>query len=119
MTNQVAYTTSYNVTEVNNIAGSPSIKSGFGTSPTLTGANTKCFQITIGTGGSTGGTITLPTAPNGWSAQANNVTEANTVYLLQTAFTQNSVTLASFKNSDGTSATMNAGDNLLINCFSF
>ena len=119
MTNQVAFTNTVNLTGLSNVAGSASIQSGFGTSPTLSGDTTKCFQVKIGSGGSTGGTLTLPTAPNGWSVSAADITSANSIYLLQTAFTTNSVTLAAFKNADGTSATMSAGDILLINCFSF
>lgn len=92
----------------------PTIVSGFGTGPTITASNTMGFKIVIGTGGATGGVIGLPTAVNGWILYATDVTNGSNVFVQQTASTATSATLASFGNTTGTSATMSAGDVLLV-----
>ena len=100
-------------------ASVPTIASGFGTSPTITAVHTMGFKIVIGTGGSTGGVITFPAAPNGWICYATDVTSGSSVFVQQTATSTTSATLASFGNTTGTSSPMSAGDTLLVIAVAF
>jgi hypothetical protein len=56
--------------------GSPSISSGFGTSPSVINHNgPAAFRVNVGTGGvATTGVIALPTATTGWSCFVNDQT---------------------------------------------
>jgi len=92
----------------------PTIASGFGTSPTITGVNTAAFKVVIGTGGAAGGTITLPAATNGWVVQAFDVTAGTTLFLQQTGSTTTSFTVTSFSITTGLAANMTAGDVILF-----
>ena len=92
----------------------PTIASGFGTSPTITGVNTAAFKVVIGTGGAAGGTITLPAAANGWVVQAFDVTAGTTLFLQQTGSTTTSFTVTSFSITTGLAANMSAGDVILF-----
>jgi hypothetical protein len=95
-------------------ATAPTIASGFGTSPTITAFNTSAFKIVIGTGGAASGTITFPTAPNGWFVYAQDVTAGTTIFLQQTASTTTSATVTSFSITTGLAANMAAGDTILL-----
>jgi hypothetical protein len=97
----------------------PTISSGFGTSPTITAVNTFCFKIVVGTGGAANGTITLPTAANGWLAFAADVTGGNTIFLQLTGSTTTSVTFTSYSVTTGAAVNMSAGDVVLVNCIAF
>ena len=97
----------------------PTISSGFGTSPTITASNTFCFKIVVGTGGAANGTITLPTAPNGWLAFAADVTNGNSLFLQLTGSTATSVTFTSYSVTTGAAANMSAGDVVLVNCIAY
>ena len=97
----------------------PTISSGFGTSPTITASNTFCFKIVVGTGGAASGTITLPTAPNGWMAFAADVTNGSTLFLQLTGSTATSVTFTSYSVTTGLAANMSAGDVVLVNCIAY
>ena len=97
----------------------PTIASGFGTSPTITASNTFCFKIVVGTGGAANGTITLPTAPNGWLAFAADVTNGSTLFLQLTGSTATSVTFTSYSVTTGSAANMSAGDVVLVNCIAY
>ena len=92
----------------------PTIASGFGTSPTITGVNTAAFKVVIGTGGAAGGTITLPASANGWVVQAFDVTAGTTLFLQQTGSTTTSFTVTSFSITTGLAANMTAGDVILF-----
>jgi hypothetical protein len=92
----------------------PVIASGFGTSPTIVGTNTAAFKVTIGTGGAAGGSITLPTAANGWVVQAFDVTAGTSLFLQQTGSTTTSVSVTSFSITTGLPANMTAGDVILF-----
>ena len=92
----------------------PVIASGFGTSPTITGTNTAAFKVVVGTGGAAGGTITLPTASNGWVVQAFDVTAGTSLFLQQTGSTTTSITVTSFGITTGLAANMSAGDVILF-----
>jgi len=97
----------------------PTISSGFGTSSTITASNTFCFKIVVGTGGAANGTITLPTAPNGWLGFAADVTNGNSLFLQLTGSTATSVTFTSYSVTTGAAANMSAGDVILINCIAY
>ena len=97
----------------------PTISSGFGTSPTILANSTFCFKIVVGTGGAASGTITLPTAPNGWLAFAADVTSGSTLFLQLTGSTATSVTFTSYSVTTGAAANMSAGDVVLVNCIAY
>ena len=93
----------------------PTIGSGFGTSPTITATNTMVFKVVVGTDGAASGSITLPTAVNGWFAFAADVTNGSTLFLQLTASSATSVTFTSYSVTTGAAANMSAGDVILIN----
>jgi hypothetical protein len=97
----------------------PTISSGFGTSPTITAVNTFVFKVVVGTGGAASGTITLPTAPNGWLAFAADVTSGTAVFLQLTGSTTTSVTFTSYSITTGLAANMSASDVILVNCIAY
>ena len=97
----------------------PTIGSGFGTSPTITATNTMVFKVVVGTDGAASGSITLPTAVNGWFAFAADVTNGSTLFLQLTASSATSVTFTSYSVTTGAAANMSAGDIVLVNCFAY
>ena len=97
----------------------PTIASGFGTSPTISATSTFVFKIVVGTGGAANGSITLPTAPNGWLAFAADVTSGSTLFLQLTGSTATSVTFTSFSVTTGAAANMSAGDVILVNAIAY
>ena len=97
----------------------PTIGSGFGTSPTISAVSTFVFKIVVGTGGAANGSITLPTAPNGWLAFAADVTSGSTLFLQLTGSTATSVTFTSFSVTTGAAANMSAGDVVLVNAIAY
>ena len=117
--------TPYNASSLsigNNLVASttlPTISSGFGTGPTILANSTFCFKIVVGTGGAANGTITLPTAPNGWLAFAADVTSGSTLFLQLTGSTATSVTFTSYSVTTGLAANMSAGDVVLVNCIAY
>lgn len=106
----------------NNLVASstlPTIASGFGTGPTILASNTFCFKVVVGTGGAANGTITLPTAPNGWLGFAADVSSGTAIFLQLTNSTATSVTFTSYSITTGLAANMTAGDVVLINCIAY
>jgi len=106
----------------NNLVASstlPTISSGFGTNPTITASSTFVFKIVVGTGGAGSGTVTLPTAPNGWLAFAADVTNGNSLFLQLTGSTATSVTFTSYSVTTGAAANMSAGDVILVNAIAY
>jgi hypothetical protein len=97
----------------------PTVSSGFGTGPTVLASSTFVFKVVVGTGGAASGTITLPTAPNGWLAFAADVTNGNTLFLQLTGSTATSVTFTSYSVTTGAAANMSAGDVILINAIAY
>lgn len=88
------------------------IASGFGSSPAVVGTFLTGFRITVGTGGvATTGSITLPTAPNGWSCRLQDQSTVADV----TNQTNNTVTSASFTST----IAWGAADILVGSCFPF
>jgi hypothetical protein len=98
---------------------SPTISSGFGTSPTITALNTMVFKVVVGSGGAASGTLTLPTAINGWLGFAADVTSGSAIFLQLTASSTTAVTFTSYSITTGLAANMTAGDVILINCFAY
>jgi len=101
---------------------SPTIASGFGTSPSISANNgTLAFAIHIGTGGTAStGTLSLPGATHGWACDATDITtqSASVFITKQTAYSSNSVTLTQY--NDAAAATpWTAGDTLLVKCSGF
>ena len=97
----------------------PTVGSGFGTNPTVTASNTMVFKIVVGTGGASSGSITLPTAVNGWLAFAADVTSGSTLFLQLTASSATSVTFTSYSVTTGAAAPMSAGDVILVNALAY
>lgn len=98
---------------------SPTISSGFGTSPSVVaGSVPLAFQINVGTGGSaTSGVIGLPLAKNGWVCTGSDITtKSATVFVLkQTASSTTTATVGNF-NTSGTAAAWVASDLLQVSC---
>ena len=102
-------------------ASAPTISSGFGTSPSVTGGTATSFEVNVGTGGTaTSGVIGLPTATTGWNCSAQDITTTSaTVYMTkQTASTISTATFGNF-NTSGAAAAWVASDKLRINCVAY
>jgi len=97
----------------------PTVSSGFGTGPTVLASSTFVFKVVVGTGGAANGTITLPTAPNGWLGFAADVTSGSSLFLQLTGSTATSITFTSFSVTTGAAANMAAGDVILINAIAY
>jgi len=97
----------------------PTIGSGFGTNPTISASNTMVFKIVVGSGGAASGSITLPTAVNGWLGFAADVTNGSNLFLQLTASSVTSITFTSYSVTTGAAASMSAGDVILVNCFAY
>lgn len=91
----------------------PTISSGFGTAPAISGISGAAFRVVIGSGGTdTTGVLTMsPTATNGWVCTVNDITTANQT-TRQTAFTTTSVTIT-------TTVPWVAANVLLFQCAAF
>jgi len=100
----------------------PTVSSGFGTSPSINQYNgTAGFQIIIGTGGTAStGVVTLPTAADGWACDAADVTTQSTsvFYTKETAYTTTSVTLTQY-NDAAVATAWTAGDHVVVKCSAF
>jgi hypothetical protein len=96
---------------------SPTVSSGFGTSPSITGASTIAFQVNVGTGGAaTSGVIALgATASNGWTVDCTDITTTSaTVFMTkQTASSTTTATVGNFTTA-GVAGAWAASDKL--NC---
>jgi len=119
MTNAVANTNTPNTVLLNTFASQPVIASGFGTAPTIKGATPNCFAVIVGSGGAANGTITLPSATNGWMCIANDVTNGSSLFLQQTASTTTSVTVTGYGITTGLAANMSAGDVIVMTCIPY
>jgi hypothetical protein len=100
----------------------PTITSGFGTSPSITGVSTAAFAVTVGTGGtaSTGVLTFGSTANHGWSCQAADITTTSAA-VTTTKVTANTTTTVTVGNFTDVSASgpWNSGDTLLFNCMAY
>ena len=96
-------------------ATAPTISSGFGTSPTITGATTAAFTINVGTGGTaSSGVITLPTATNAWACAVSDT--GTTTITKVSAKTTSSITLTNYTMSSGATAAWSASSLVDVIC---
>lgn len=100
----------------------PTIGSGFGTSPSVTAGKAYAFRVNVGTGGtaSTGVIALGTTATNGWNCTcADLTTQSATVFLCkQTASSTTTATIGNF-NTAGAAAAWVASDILAVSCTAF
>lgn len=92
--------------------GTPSISSGFGTSPSVASNNgATTFRVNVGTGGvATSGVVTMPAATTGWNCQVTDF--SNNTVTRETASTTTSVTVTA-------AAAWAASDTLIFNCAAY
>lgn len=104
------------------VVTAPTIKSGFGASPSIVAANgTATFLINVGTGGTANsGVAGLSAATVGWNCVATDITTMSpTVFLTkQTSSTPTSVTLGNF-NDSGAASPWAANDFVAVSCVGF
>ncbi len=105
------------------INSTPTISSGFGTSPSVSaGTNSASFRIDVGTGGAaTTGVIGLPTATTGWNCFCSDITTTTaTVDVCKQIGSGNTttVTIGNF-TSAGIAGAWVASDILIVHCFGY
>jgi hypothetical protein len=96
----------------------PTVSSGFGTSPAVTGSSSLAFRVTVGNPTAASGVFLLGlTATNGWNCTcADLTTQSSTVFLCkQTASSTTSATIGNF-DAAGASQNWVAGDVLSVIC---
>ena len=101
----------------------PTVSSGFGTTPVITGTTTS-FRVNVGTGGTaTGGVLTMPTAATGWNCKVDNLTgqAANRAdqRSVQTAGATTTVTVQNQTISTGAALAWSASDILSLVCAAY
>lgn len=103
-------------------ATAPTISSGFGTTPSISGSNgTAAFEITVGSGGvASSGVIGLPAAANGWNCFSTDITtETATAFVTkQTGSSTTTATLTNYTTA-GVAGAWTAGDKLRVSCFAY
>jgi hypothetical protein len=100
----------------------PTIASGFGTSPSVSnGTSNAAFTVTVGTGGTAStGVINFTgadAAPHGWACNATDTTTtSSTVFVTKSVPTSTtSITLTNY-NTSGAAAAWAAGDVIAVTC---
>lgn len=97
----------------------PTISSGFGTSPSVTAGKAYAFRVNVGTGGTANsGVIALgTTATNGWNCTCTDLTTqtANVFLCKQTASSTTTATIGNF-DAAGAAAAWVASDILAVTC---
>lgn len=101
-------------------ATAPTVSSGFGSSPSISGTAAS-FTVNVGTGGTaSSGVLAMPTATNGWGCTVTNQTAvaANRAnqWTVQTASSQTSVTVQNQTISTGAALAWTASDVLSLVC---
>lgn len=99
-------------------AASPTINTGFGTSPTSpANGSTFAFSLTVGTSPGGTGTITFPTSPKtGWVCDATDETSNSSIVIGQTADSSTSASFAAYSRTTGSAVNFNASDVLIFLC---
>jgi hypothetical protein len=102
----------------------PTISSGFGTSPSVSNANgSASFIVNVGTGGSaTAGVIGMPTAAGGWNCFVGNLSAHAGHRADDTVMTSSTVSTVTIENqtkSSGAATAWTTGDNLYLSCFAY
>lgn len=98
----------------------PTIASGFGTNPSVTGGSgSSSFRVTVGTGGvDSTGTLTMPAATGIWICFVNNLTTPGTMVTRQSgAASTTSVALTNYAQATGLATAWGAGDTLDVFCW--
>lgn len=102
---------------------SPTVASGFGTSPAIIANGTAAFILNVGSGGTaTQGVLTMPAAVTGWLCHVNNMTAANAHVAYNTrqiGASSTSVTLENQTTSTGAAIAWGANDILRVSCFAY
>lgn len=101
-------------------ASAPTISSGFGTTPSITGGNgSEVFEVNVGTGGvATSGVVAMTTAATtAWTCMCNDITttSATVFQCKQTASSTSAVTIGNF-NTTGAAAAWVASDKIRMMC---
>ena len=110
------------VFKVNGIAVSatPTISSGFGTTPTAppAGETSNFFQITVGTGGTANSGVVAfsPAAAHGWSCRVNDDTNSANINVKSVSTSTSSATFAAYSATTGLATAFSAGDVLTASC---
>lgn len=99
----------------------PSISSGFGTSPSVTAGKSFAFRVNVGTGGAaTTGVITVgATAATGWNCSSRDLTNNASFVTEQTASTTTTASFANYSRTTGLAIAWTASDILAISCTGF
>ncbi len=101
----------------------PTVASGFGVTPVITGTATS-FRINVGTGGvATGGVFAMPTAATGWNCFVENLTATaanrSDQRCVQIGSTTTGVTIQNQTISTGAALAFSASDILSVVCFAY
>ena len=97
---------------------SPTISSGFGTSPSITANGSTAGKITIGTGGTaSSGVLALPTASGGWYCTVVSSNDGS--YVRMTTSTTTTATIAKYGSSTASAIAFLAGDTLFFGCTAY
>ncbi len=97
----------------------PTISSGFGTSPFIVAGSggTSSFTFNVGTGGTaTNGVLAMPAAPNGWMCSFNDLSLPIAKQIIMTAETTTTVTLSA-NSYGGGGTTFGSADYIAGSCF--
>ena len=93
------------------LTASPPTVSGFGTSPSVLKGTPLGFEIDVGTGGTAStGTITFPTASNGWIVTCYDVTTPASYITHQTGGTTTTATVTNYSRTTGLAIAWTASD---------
>lgn len=104
------------------VATTPTISSGFGTTPSVTASNGSiAMRVNVGTGGTAiNGVLGLPTAGTGWNCFCTDITTATATVDVckQTASTATTATIGNY-TSGGVTGAWVASDILAVSCFGY
>lgn len=97
----------------------PTLTSGFGTSPVFAGASTAGFTVNVGTGGTaSAGVVNMGTivAPTGWACSAVDQTNPATSNTVATPTSTSTITLTNYSRTTGVATAWAASDIITVTC---
>lgn len=99
----------------------PTISSGFGGTPSVTGTRTAAFSVNVGTGGaaSTGVIAMNATALNGWACNVDDITTPATNSTRQTGSSTTTVSVTNYTRTTGIAGAWPASDILSLACIAY
>ncbi len=101
-------------------ATAPTIASGFGTSPSITANGTAAGKIVIGSGGTDStGSLTMPTAANGWSCKFTDITNTASFVTEQSGDSATSVAVSNYSRTTGLAIAWTAADEVHYQCAAY